>query len=31
MVPALSAAAKSLIRGLIVANGKKRLSINKIK
>ena len=30
-IPELSPAAKSLIRGLIVAKGKKRLSINKIK
>ena len=31
LIPEISAEAKSLIRGLIVANGKKRLSINKIK
>ena len=31
MVLEISSAAKSLIRGLILANGKKRMSINKIK
>lgn len=31
MVLEISAAAKSLIRGLVVANGRKRMSINKIK